>query len=239
MKVQFLKSATVLIEANGVKILTDPWFVDGEYYGSWAHYPPYEFDPATFADLDFIYISHIHPDHLSPKTMALLPRHVPVLIHAYATTFMRTSVEALGFRALELPHNQRTHLKNGVYINILAADNCNPALCGKFFGCTQVERSPGSTQIDSLSVIDDGRYTVVNVNDCFFELAGESLNHVQAQYPDVNLLLTSYSGAGAYPQGFPPLAPLGMDQAAGAQQLHVLTPGEDLHRNVRPHTLMP
>ena len=239
MKVQFLKSATVLIEAKGVKILTDPWFVDGEYYGSWAHYPPYEFDPATFAELDFIYISHIHPDHLSPKTMALLPRHVPVLIHAYATTFMRTSVEALGFRALELPHNQRTHLKNGVYINILAADNCNPALCGKFFGCTQVERSLGSTQIDSLSVIDDGKYTVVNVNDCFFELAGESLNHVRAQYPDVNLLLTGYSGAGAYPQCFPQLSPVEMDQAAAGKRLQFLTQGENFIRKVRPRTYMP
>ena len=101
----WLGHATVLINFFGVKILTDPWFVDGEYYGSWAHYPPYAFDPAAFADLDFIYISHIHPDHLSRKTMALLPRHVPVLIHAYATNFLRASVEALGFRAIELPRS--------------------------------------------------------------------------------------------------------------------------------------
>src|SRR5437762_2418904 len=170
MRVRFVKSATVLIEANGVQILTDPWFVDGEYYGSWAHYPPYTFDPAAFVDLDFIYISHIHPDHLSPRTLALLPRHIPVLIHAYATPFLRARVEALGFRPVELPHNRRTHLKNGVFINILAADNCNPAVCGKFFGCVPVERALGSTQIDSLSVIDDGERSVVNVNDCFFDL---------------------------------------------------------------------
>lgn len=239
MKVQFLKSATVLIKAKGVKILTDPWFVDGEYYGSWAHYPPYEFDPATFADLDFIYISHIHPDHLSRRTMALLPQHVPVLIHAYATSFMRTSVEALGFRAIELPHNRRTHLRNGVAINILAADNCNPVLCGKFFGCTQVERAGGSTMIDSLSVIDDGEHTVVNVNDCFFDVAGESLDHVRAQYPDVNLLLTSYSGAGAYPQCFPQLAPAERDQAAAAKKLQFLTQGENFIRAVRPRYFMP
>lgn len=239
MKVQFLKSATVLIEARGVKILTDPWFVDGEYYGSWAHYPPYEFDPALFADLDFIYISHIHPDHLSPKTMVLLPRHVPVLIHAYATRFMRTSVEALGFQAIELPHNRRTPLKNGVFINILAADNCNPALCGKFFGCTQVERSYGSTMIDTLSVIDDGAHTVVNVNDCFFEVAGESLEHVRAQYPDVDLLLTGYSGAGAYPQCFPQLSVAERDQAAAAKRLQFLTQGENYIRAVRPRYYMP
>jgi UDP-MurNAc hydroxylase len=239
MNVQFLKSATVLIEATGVKILTDPWFVDGEYYGSWAHYPPYEFDAAPFADLDFIYISHIHPDHLSHRTMALLPRHVPVLIHAYATSFLRNSVEALGFRAIELPHNRRTHLKDGVYINILAADNCNPALCGKFFGCAQVERSLGSTQIDSLSVIDDGEHTVVNVNDCFFDLAGESLELVHAQYPDVDLLLTAYSGAGAYPQCFPQLSREEKDRAAAAKKLQFLTQGENFIRAVRPRYYMP
>ncbi len=239
MKVQFLKSATVLVEANGLKILTDPWLVDGEYYGSWAHNPPYEFDPTRFTDLDFIYISHIHPDHWSRRTMALLPRHVPVLIHAYATRFLRADVEAIGFRAIELPHNRCTHLGNGVYINILAADNCNPALCGKFFGCAQVERVQGSTQIDSLSVIDDGEHTVVNVNDCFFDLAVQSLDLVHAQYPDVDLLADRLLGSSAYPQCFPQLSPAGKEQAAAAKKLQFLTQGENFIRAVRPKFYLP
>jgi UDP-MurNAc hydroxylase len=239
MKASLLRSATVLLETNGLKILTDPWLVDGEYYGSWAHYPPYQFDEETFHDVDFIYISHIHPDHLSSKTMALLPRHIPVLIHAYATRFLRANIEAMGFKAVELPHNQRIHLKNNVHINILAADNCNPELCGRFFGCTQFQRSLGSTQIDSLSAIEDGTNVVVNVNDCPFYLAEECLQLIKAQYPDVDLLLTGYSGAGPYPQCFPQLNAAERDQAAAAKKLQFLKQGESFIRAVRPRYCVP
>jgi UDP-MurNAc hydroxylase len=239
MKVQFLRSASVLIEANGVKILTDPWLVDGEYFGSWAHCPPYDFDPAAFADVDFIYLSHIHPDHLSRKTLALLPRHVPVLIHAYATRFLRANVEALGFRALELPHNRRTHLRNGVHINVLAADNCDPTVCGKFFGCPQVEKTFGSTQIDSMSVVDDGHHVVVNVNDCPFELARDSLALVREQYADIDLLLTGYSGAGPYPQCFPGLTAAERDRASAAKKSQFLRQGERFITALQPRYYLP
>ena len=62
MKLTYLKSAGVLIENNSTKILCDPWLVDGEYYGSWVHYPPPDFVPEDFNDVDYIYISHIHLD---------------------------------------------------------------------------------------------------------------------------------------------------------------------------------
>ena len=38
MKITHLNGACEIIQANGVKILTDPWLVDGEYYGSWYMY---------------------------------------------------------------------------------------------------------------------------------------------------------------------------------------------------------
>lgn len=239
MRVQFLKSASVLIEANGVKILTDPWLVDGEYFGSWAHYPPYGFDPAMFADVDFIYLSHIHPDHLSRKTLALLARHIPVLVHAYATGFLRHNVESLGFRVVELPHNRRTHLKNGVSINILAADNCDPAVCGRFFGCASAQKALGSTQIDSLSVIDDGRHVLLNVNDCPFELAQAALALLKEQYAKIDLLLTGYSGAGPYPQCFPQLPAAERDRAAEAKKARFLGQGERFVTATGPRFYLP
>ena len=69
MKLTYLESASVIIEHNGIKILCDPWLVDGEYYGSWYHYPPVNFKAEKYNDVDYIYISHIHLDHYSPKTL--------------------------------------------------------------------------------------------------------------------------------------------------------------------------
>ena len=74
MKVTYLQNAGVIVENFGEKILCDPWFVDGCYYGSWHHYPKFEFNEKEFDDVDYIYISHIHPDHFDIKTLQKLKK---------------------------------------------------------------------------------------------------------------------------------------------------------------------
>ena len=39
MKVKYIYSACLEIECGGFRILTDPWFTDGAYDGSWFQYP--------------------------------------------------------------------------------------------------------------------------------------------------------------------------------------------------------
>lgn len=197
MKMTWLRAACVLVEARGVQILMDPWLTDGEYYGSWAHYPPYKWEH-DLSGIDYIYVSHIHPDHYSAETMKRLPK-VPVLIHSYQMPFLRKNIEALGFEVRELPHNVPVDL-GGVSINILAADDCDSAVCGKFFGCSKP--SIRSAQIDTMCVIDDGDKVLVNVNDCPYELAEPMLARLSRQYPNVDLLMAVYAGAGPYPQCF-------------------------------------
>ncbi len=87
MKIRYIKSSCVSVESNGVKILTDPWLVDGEYYGSWCHYPPLDVDNEYLASIDYIYISHIHPDHFSRNSLEILNKTIPVLIHQYTSPF--------------------------------------------------------------------------------------------------------------------------------------------------------
>ena len=202
MKLTYLTSASILIEDQNVKVLCDPWLVDGEFYGSWAHYPPLSFSPEEFNDVDYIYISHIHPDHCSIKTLNKMNKAIPILIHNYDSKFLKNNVERLGYKVIEIEHNKRTHIKNNLYINILAADNCNPELCHKYFGCGIVEKRFGSTSIDSMSVIDNGRQVIVNTNDCPFSLAKTSATMIKEKYKNIDMLLVGYSSASAYPQCF-------------------------------------
>jgi UDP-MurNAc hydroxylase len=200
MRVQYLKSACVLVSSNEVKILFDPWLTDGEYYGSWFHYPPFDFKPQEYDDVDFIYISHIHPDHFSKNTLSALKKSIPVLIHSYHSKFLKANIERLGFQVVELKHNVKTHLKNDVYINILAADDCNPELCMKFFGCGVFKANNGSSQIDSLCVVSDSKYTLVNINDCPIQLAEAAAKKILLEYSKIDFLLVGFAGAGPYPQ---------------------------------------
>jgi UDP-MurNAc hydroxylase len=238
MKITYVKSATVGVEAHGVRILTDPWMTDGEYYGAWYHYPPLAFDESFLEKVDYIYVSHIHPDHFSKSTFQRLDKQIPVLIHSYQSKFLKSNIERLGFTVIELPHNTRTHLKNGVYINILAADNCNPELCARFFGCGIVEAKFGSTQIDTISVIDDGTFTVVNTNDCPFDLATDTLKAVKAQYPKTDMLLVGYGGAGPFPQCFN-LEESEKLQAADKKRSQFLDMGVKYIRELKPDFVIP
>ena len=182
MKLTFLTSASVLIEEQNVKVLCDPWFVDGEFYGSWAHYPPLNFSSEELNDVDYIYISHIHPDHFSTKTLTKMNHDIPIIIHNYYYKFLKKNIERLGYKTIELDHNKRTNLKDNLHINILAADNCNPELCQKYFGCSIVEKTFGSTAIDSMCVMDNRQEVIVNTNDCPFPLAETTANYIKNQY---------------------------------------------------------
>ena len=238
MRVYYIKSSCVVIESKGVKIMSDPWLVDGEYYGSWSHYPKLNFDRKFFDSIDYIYVSHIHPDHFSRKSFSLLNKEIPVLIHKYSSPFLKLNIERLGFKVTELEHNTKTHLKNDVSIDILAADNCNPALCSKFMGCGIAETNYKFTQIDSLAVISDGCNSVLNLNDCPIGLAKEAVEVVKSKYKHIDFLLVGYAGAGPYPQCFE-MSNTQRKLAEESKKKQFLSQGEQYIQLVNPKFYMP
>jgi UDP-MurNAc hydroxylase len=239
MRVFQYSPTTFLVEAKDTRILIDPWLEDGEYFGAWAHFPPP--DPDRYASLgaDYIYVSHIHPDHCSLLTLTKLDRSIPVLIHRYDGQFLKRTIEQLGFEVRELPHGVRTELHNGVAINILAADDCNPEICGRIIGCSLPHSSRGSTQIDSLCVIDDGSCVVVNTNDCQYSVARSLLPRIRAFYRRIDLLIVGYTGAGPYPQCFPDLSAEQAAIAGRRKQQAFLEQGVNYIKDLAPRLVIP
>ena len=205
-KIKIYRSATVGIDFGNFKILQDPWLTDGEYYGSWSHYPHFDLNNnlGELNSYDAIYISHIHPDHCSVSTLKALNKNIPIFIHKYHFKFLKFKLEMLGFKVIELENNKRTKLANNVYLNIIAADNCDPKLCYKFTGCNSLNQSNfnGSQQIDTLSVFDNNKNSILNINDCPYDLAKKSLKEIKKNYDQIDLLMMGYGGAGPYPQCF-------------------------------------
>ena len=203
MKITQLNSASNMIEdsVNGcsVKILCDPWLKDEEYLGSWAMYPQYNFKAENFSDLDFIYISHIHPDHSSANTLSKLDKKIPVLIHNFPEKFLKDKIENLGFKTIELEHGMRTRLKNNIHVNIMAADNCDPNVCGKIMGCGLSEVRFQTTQIDTMAVFDNGNQVIVNTNDCPFDIAKNTASIIKSVYQKIDALLLGYVAASSWP----------------------------------------
>ena len=202
MKIKFYRSATLGLDFDGVKILTDPWLTDGEYYGSWAHYPHFDIEEnlKELNSYDAIYISHIHPDHCSENTLKKLSKNIPVFIHKFHSPYLKFKIEKLGFKTIELDNARKHKIKNDTFITIYAADNCDPELCYKFTGCADLNVKNISQQIDTLAVIENKNDVIININDCPFALAKHPLKIIKKKYKDIRVLLTGYSGAGPYPQ---------------------------------------
>lgn len=242
MKIKLYRSSTVGLIFDNFKILTDPWLVDGEYFGAWSHYP--KFDYKKYADeinsYNAIYISHIHPDHCSGATLKKINKKIPVFIHNYHSKFLKRKIENLGFSVKELNNNEKYYLNDEININIIAADNCDPRMCYKFFGCGIKNKDiPGSQQIDSMSVIENKKYKILNVNDCPIELAKKSLDIVKKKYQNIDVILTGYSGAGPYPQCFDNLNYSKKKIEAKKKEINFLNKAKNYIKIIKPKYYLP
>ena len=243
MKIKLYRSATVGIFNDNFKIITDPWLTDGEYYGSWSHYPKYNVDNNLdeLNSFDAIYISHIHPDHCSVDTLKELNKDIPVYISEYHSKFLKFKIEKLGFKVFELENGKRHKLSRKTYLTIYPADDCDPELCFKFNGCAQLNTdAKGSQQIDSLSVIDNGKFSILNVNDCPYDLSNHIIKtKVLKDFKKINLLLTGYGGAGAYPQCFENLSTIQKNYESKKKQENFLTQSINYITLTKPEHYIP
>lgn len=203
MKVRYLTDACIVIEYGGKKLLCDPWLSESICYGGLYHYPPIDIDINDYLDVDCIYISHIHEDHLDAETLQHFSKEIPIVIHSYEEKHVYNRLKSMGFTNIyELKHKTKFEIAPKFTIEILAADNCDPAICFKFFGCQVSQLYQHSLQIDSMAVVQGGDYVVVNTNDCPYELSHTMNPYILKQYQKVDFLMTSYNAASPYPQSF-------------------------------------
>jgi UDP-MurNAc hydroxylase len=242
MKLEFLKSATLLITKNNKNLLVDPWLADGEYYGSWYHYPKFNLKNFLKKKIDFIFITHIHPDHFSRKTLNLFDKNIPVIIHKFAFPFIKFNLQNLGFKhIIEIDHGKEFKLSKDFFIKIYAADDCDPKLCQSFFKCDFLKDKLGSQQIDSLSVIYSKKHSIVNVNDCPFELSKKLITKkIKKDFKNIDVLLAGYSGAGPFPQCFLNQYSLKkIKDLAEQKKNQFLQQTLDFYNAIKPRYLMP
>jgi UDP-MurNAc hydroxylase len=114
MKIRYVANACFLITlADGRRLLTDPWFI-GPCQQTWWNFPPVHdrlADEVRQSRPDYLYISHLHHDHLHAESLAAFHRATPVIVGAMNTPNLKNALAALGFRNLiETPFETRTTL---------------------------------------------------------------------------------------------------------------------------------
>ena len=104
MRITFIGHASLLIEANGLSIVSDPWW-NGPCFGAqWWPYPMPHVEAVRDRRVDYVYVSHGHHDHFHPPTLRLF-RGAKVLVAA--GTELAQGIRGLGFEVIECGDGER------------------------------------------------------------------------------------------------------------------------------------
>src|SRR5258708_12801452 len=73
MKIHFVGHACIVAECADASVLMDPWLFGKIFNDSWSLMPEPKFDSAMLDKVDYIWISHEHPDHCHFPTLGSFP----------------------------------------------------------------------------------------------------------------------------------------------------------------------
>ena len=191
LKARLIYSACLEVAINDIKILTDPWLIHGAYYGAWnldiTGEPLHEIS----SDIDFVIVTHIHPDHCCIKTLRVIKDFNPavkIIIPDWnpRTNYLGIKLRSEGFDNVLIENDFRLSDRFAIYQFPLVRNS--------------------ASDIDSYHIIVDPftRNALVNLNDCFVDdiLITQLNSFIRQHKLKVILTATSYAGAGPYPQCF-------------------------------------
>ena len=179
MRVTYFGQACTLIEVAGKKILTDPWLTEGAYFGTWFHthlLADAGITPETFPkDVDCIFLSHEHQDHVDPATLRHFSPDIPILICRFVTPKFRRYLHTLGFsKIVEVPAGQSITLGKELKATI--------------FGSAEYTN-------DSALLLEAENHRILNETDC--KLSYADLQSIAQKGIDIGFYM--FSGANWYP----------------------------------------
>lgn len=178
--VKLLSHASILIQVDGKKILSDPWYFGTAFNDGWEllYQPDLEKIKSEIADVDIIWISHEHPDHLHFPTLKWIAQFVKKDVEIF---FQKTNsakvFEALkkngyqNFRAM--PHLERISISERVELACYAhrhLDSC-------------------------LAVFSNNNFWLLNINDT--ELNKNDLRIIKRKLGSPSVIYNQFSIAGS------------------------------------------
>jgi CMP-N-acetylneuraminate monooxygenase len=98
VKIHWLNHATVYIECNGKSIITDPWLFGPAFLtGWWLQNPSPRISIDLLKQVDYVYISHNHPDHLHTETLSILNKNQKFIIPDFKSKSVQKFLKNIGF----------------------------------------------------------------------------------------------------------------------------------------------
>ena len=115
MKITYITHASVLVEVNGLKIITDPWLVGPSWGGELWHYPTHKFKPSNLPKPDIIFFSHGHEDHYHEPTIKMFPKtwfNSKIIVPNFEKKWWKGSINRRFRNVYYLNHNEKLKINN-------------------------------------------------------------------------------------------------------------------------------
>jgi hypothetical protein len=176
VSIQLVSHASVLVTMGKTTIWTDPWLFGKAFNDSWSLYPVQSYEANFLDHVQYLWISHEHPDHFHIPTLRSLPsefkKHVRVLFQKNNSDKMFSALRKLGFEHFEvLPHRRAVELERGLSVYCYQAG-----------------------QMDSVLGVRYGSHSVLNINDA--EINTADCKRILGDFGKCDILLNQFSLAG-------------------------------------------
>jgi UDP-MurNAc hydroxylase len=172
MRFQIISHAGLLVENQGVQLLTDPWILGSTYWRSWWNFPPVTRELRDSLKPDFIYLTHAHWDHFQGPSLRRFGRQQRILVPRSPDTRMWRDLKQMGFtNVTEIRHGESVEFAPG-------------------FRITSYQFN---LFMDSALVIEAGDVTLLNANDSKF--MGEPLGQILRRHGRIDFVFRSHSSA--------------------------------------------
>lgn len=175
LTLEFVCHASVILRRDPVHLLCDPWLSGTAFDDGWALLAEPAFGAEDFESITHLWYSHEHPDHFSPRTLAMIPEEyrerITVMFHASSDGKVVEFCRKLGFtRVVELHSGEWLELAPGFSIR-----------CDTWEGTD-----------DSWLLVSTPEGKVLNLNDCQ-AVRQQQADDLHRATGDVDVLLTQFS----------------------------------------------
>ena len=175
--VEYVGHACLLIAADDEYLITDPWFTNPVMANSWYHVPRYARTIQELPDLNYIYVSHEHADHLDIPALRQLTPSATIIIPAFGDGKLEKTLEdaELSNQVVALNDGEVFRTAGGISLALYFADT-------------------GSK--DSSLVLEKNGTCIYNNTDNW--MTPSKMKEIADRW-DVDIAFQCYAGVGSFP----------------------------------------
>jgi len=175
VNIRFVNHASFVCERNGISLICDPWLYGSAFNDGWDLIEPSQLAAKDLVGINYIWFSHEHPDHFSPRVLLDIPKEarekITILYKETTDRKVLGFCRKQGFRTKELIDDERFELGGGLAVR-----------------CCRVPLH------DSWLFIESPEFSVLNLNDAVVENS-RALKTLASKFAGIDVLFTQFNYA--------------------------------------------